>query len=312
MANLIPLALLFLFLIFGMLLARFKFIPSTGIIDYFLNLSLYALLFFMGFRIGRNRTVGEQLASIGLLSISFALATVIGTIFILILLYRILHLSARQMLPKRESSASNIGLFHYYTDPLKLLLIVLTGFLTGLMIPVLPEFSGEILTTWILHILLFLVGFKLVRNRINLKEVLLHPETILLPIGTVAGSLLGGVSLSVIFPLHPAKALSLASGFGWYSLSGVIISNLGDPVLGGAAFLANLMRESIALLIIPFIARTRYPNIAIGVAGATSMDVTLPLIERSCGTRSVPIAITSGAILSLLVPALVPLFFYAG
>ncbi len=42
------------------------------------------------------------------------------------------------------------------------------------------------------------------------------------------------------------------------------------------------------------------------------MDVTLPLIEKNCGPRSVGFAIASGAILSLAVPVLVPLLYQIG
>jgi uncharacterized membrane protein YbjE (DUF340 family) len=104
----------------------------------------------------------------------------------------------------------------------------------------------------------------------------------------------------------------VAAGFGWYSLSGVIISDLGDQVLGSAAFLSNILRESVALLTIPLFGTTRFPRIGIGIAGATSMDVCLPLIQKSCGTRWVPLSVTNGAILSLLVPVLVPLFYHLG
>jgi uncharacterized membrane protein YbjE (DUF340 family) len=87
---------------------------------------------------------------------------------------------------------------------------------------------------------------------------------------------------------------------------------MGDPVLGSAGFMINLFREGLSLFCIPFLGRFKAEEAAIGVAGATSMDVTLPLIERSCGTRYVPFAIYHGALLSLLVPFLVPLFFRLG
>jgi uncharacterized membrane protein YbjE (DUF340 family) len=92
----------------------------------------------------------------------------------------------------------------------------------------------------------------------------------------------------------------------------VLLIQLDGPVLGATAFLTNLMRESMSLLLIPLLARTRFPFLAIGVGGATSMDVTLPLIEVSCGPRAVPLAVASGAVLSSLVPLLVPLLYPIG
>jgi uncharacterized membrane protein YbjE (DUF340 family) len=79
------------------------------------------------------------------------------------------------------------------------------------------------------------------------------------------------------------------------------------PIFGGASFLIELMRELVALVAIPLFIRT-YPSTAIGYAGATAMDFTLPVIQTTGGVRCVPVAIVSGFILSLLVPVMM-LFF---
>ncbi len=79
------------------------------------------------------------------------------------------------------------------------------------------------------------------------------------------------------------------------------------PVYGGASFMLELLRELVALVLIPVLIRS-YPCTSIGYAGATAMDFTLPVIQITGGVRCVPIAIVSGFILSLLVPILM-LFF---
>ena len=132
------------------------------------------------------------------------------------------------------------------------------------------------------------------------------------PIATALGSLAGGLAAAPFLGLGPGKAMALAGGFGWYSLSGVLIADMGDPALGSAAFLANMIRESIALVSIPFLASTRRPELAIGVGGATAMDVTLPLVESSAGPALVPASFASGALLSLAVPIIVPLLYRLG
>jgi len=279
--------------------------------------SLYGLLFTMGFRIGRNEEVGSNIAQIGLLALLFAVATIIGTIIGIYLLYRIFFRTSSAFKNNKKKETNQKGSlllleWEILKEPLTLLCIVVAGILTGFFLPFFKEITGENITVWVLNLLIFLVGFQFARQDIRLKEVLLHPDLLLLPAGTVIGTLAGGIAVSFFLSLSWGKAAAVASGFGWYSLSGVLITRMGDPVLGSAAFLSNMLRETIALFIIPLIARTRYPNIAIGVAGATSMDVTLPLIERSCGAKKVPLSITNGAILSLLVPLLVPLFFSIG
>ncbi len=123
------------------------------------------------------------------------------------------------------------------------------------------------------------------------------------------GSLAGGLAAGFALNIRPGAAMSLASGFGWYSLSGVILTRLDSPGLGAVSFLSNMLRESMALVLIPFLARTRFPLLAIGAGAATSMDVSLFITYRSLGDESIPLCIASGAILSCSVPILVPLFY---
>lgn len=309
----------------GMGLGALRLIPRTRVVQYLLNASLYALLFFMGLRIGRNPAVEAQLARIGIISISFAAATVGGTILAVAAAYSLARRfrgasawaaagsaeGARD--PAVGASAEDGGpvarAFGGLREPLLLLLLVVSGFCVGFFARIFPGFSGERMTTWLLYALILFVGFNLARSRVQVRLVLLQPATIVVPLATILGSLGGGLALGAALGIPAGKALALASGFGWYSLSGVLITNMGDPLLGSAGFLANLFREGLALLTIPLLGRSRIPALAIGAGGATSMDVTLPLIARSCGAAYVPLAVVNGALLSFLVPVLVPLFF---
>ena len=58
--------------------------------------------------------------------------------------------------------------------------------------------------------------------------------------------------------LHPLEAAAVASGFGWYSLSGVLIAETYD-VLGALAFLANVFQKIIAIVLIPIVAAGSTP-----------------------------------------------------
>jgi uncharacterized membrane protein YbjE (DUF340 family) len=167
-------------------------------------------------------------------------------------------------------------------------------------------------TGWVLNALLFMIGLQFAQSNLSLKSAFVRVETVLVPAATLVGTLAGGLVVAAVFKLSAGKGLALSAGFGWYTLSGVLISDLGDPALGSASFLANMARESMAFILIPLLSATRRPYAAIGVAGATAMDVTLPLVEQCLGPDSVPVSFTSGAILSLLVPVLVPLFYGLG
>ncbi|MBI9107673.1 MAG: lysine exporter LysO family protein [Spirochaetales bacterium] len=327
MAAFFSIVTLFIFLAAGMALGQIRFIRENALISKLSSWTLYLLLFFMGFRIA-SCTGADRLLEIGSMSLVFAISTAAGTALVLIVIYSaaqrfsVMRKPMTVFVSDKDDRADNgleqndgyllqnVGQSSLVNlrEPLKLFFIVLCGFAVGWFVKI-PGFTGETVSTWMLRFLLFGIGIDMVKNSVNLKDSLARPETIYLPAGVILGSLLGSLIPAVIFGIEPGKAAAVASGFGWYSLSGVLITDMGDQILGSAAFVSNILRETIALLTIPLISRTRFPHIGIGIAGATSMDVTLPLIEKCCGPEAVPVSITSGAGLSLLVPVLVPLFF---
>lgn len=192
-----------------------------------------------------------------------------------------------------------------------ILIAVVLGILAGyFFIP--AEFSESIgtFTTVALSILLFLVGIDLGRNKEVFKDIKKHGSLlILIPVSVVVGSLIGGAISGLIlkFPLN--QSLALASGLGWYSLSGILLTKLHSAELGTISFLSNVFRELLAFIFIPFIAKNLNHYTAIAPAGATAMDTTLPLISKSTGPEIVVMSFFTGAVLSFLVPILVPFFY---
>ncbi len=298
----------------GMLAGRVTVIAEFSKTRRFASLRsavLFLLIFTMGFRMGRTPEFASQIPYLGLAALGFAAATIGGTVGVLALIFRLTH--GRQPAAARpESHEERSTLVHALKDPAVLLAILAAGFLAGWLIPLFPAWSGANLITVILYALLFVIGIAVVAGGVSLKDALTHPNLILIPLGTAAGSLLGGLAVGLAAGIRPGTSLALSAGFGWYSLSGVVLTRLDGPLTGSLAFLANILRESMSLVLIPLLARTRYPYLAIGTGGATSMDVTLPLIEKNCGPASVPFAMASGAILSLLVPILVPVLYGIG
>ncbi|HIH9586448.1 TPA: lysine exporter LysO family protein, partial [Klebsiella pneumoniae] len=118
---------------------------------------------------------------------------------------------------------------------------------------------------------------------------------------------LGGILNAFILGLPLKTGLAMASGFGWYSLSGILLTESFGPVIGSAAFFNDLCRELLAIMLIPGLIR-RSRSTALGLCGATSMDFTLPVLQRSGGVEIVPAAIVHGFLLSLLVPILIAFF----
>lgn len=188
---------------------------------------------------------------------------------------------------------------------------LICGILSGYFI--LPQeiiTNLDTLASYGLNLLILSVGIDLGTNKevfYNLKETGL--KILLVPLSIICGSLLGGVISAIIYGMSLNLGLAISSGFGWYSLSGVILSNLAGPEIGTIAFLTNVFRELIAVITIPYLARKLNFYTAIAPAGATSMDTTLPLISEATDSNTVVVSFINGAILSSLVPILVPLLY---
>ncbi|MDK2799492.1 MAG: hypothetical protein PWP27_867 [Clostridiales bacterium] len=166
------------------------------------------------------------------------------------------------------------------------------------------------MTSFALNLLILSVGIDLGYN----KEVFYDLrkagfKILLVPLAIVLGSTIGGIIAGFIYKMPLNVSLGIASGFGWYSLSGVLLSELSNVKIGTVAFLTNVFREIIALIMIPILAQKLNHFTAIAPAGATSMDSTLPVIAEATDQETVVISFINGAVLSALVPILVPLFY---
>jgi len=303
---------------FGLLLSRIPLVgrlPSTRAFAAGRMALLCAMIAAMGFRVGRTEEVVRSMGTLGLASLLFAAATMIGTLLVLSLAFALGRTGRAGGAPAPEESPHTVHRARVLLDPLLLLAMLGLGFLTGfldLLAPIFPGANGEHLVTGLLYALLVVIGIGMGTEGMFRLHVLAHPNLLIIPLATAAGSLGGGLLVGLALGLRPGAALSVASGFGWYSISGVILTRLGSPDLGAVSFLSNLLREAMAMLLIPLLARTPFPLLAVGAGGSTSMDVTLPMIEKSCGARAVPFSIASGGVLSLSVPFLVPLLFRVG
>jgi len=176
------------------------------------------------------------------------------------------------------------------------------GNLSGFVVP--PQ-----VITVILMILVFLVGVDIGREenilskiKINMKRIL--SQTLL----TIGGTFLFALVASFFLPFSIKETIGASAGFGWYSLSGIMISQLYSPLLGTVSFLSNVFRELLSILFLPFLAKINQ-RAAISTAGATAMDVLLGLISKSTSRKNTLIAFGQGVILSLLVPLLISFIF---
>lgn len=98
--------------------------------------------------------------------------------------------------------------------------------------------------------LLFLIGIQLRNNGMTLKQIVLNRRGMIVAVIVVASSMVAGVINALILDLPLKTGLAMASGFGWYSLSGILLTESFGPVIGSAAFFNDLARELIAIMLI--------------------------------------------------------------
>ena len=260
---------------------------------------IYVILFLMGLSLAALDNLGANLQII----LKFT-----ATFFILIGLCNLLALPlVDNIFPlKTEQSKQKIPLSSMALESVKLISVVGVGLILGLILNI--DLSWvDTASEWILFLLLFLIGIQLRNSGLSLKQILLNKHGMIIALVIIITSWVGGILSALWLDIPLTQGLAMASGFGWYSLSGILMGDAFGPVFGGASFMIELLRELLALVMIPMLIHTR-PCSAIGYAGATAMDFTLPVIQTSGGVKCVPIAIVSGFILSLFVPIFM-LFF---
>ncbi|VBB05962.1 lysine exporter lyso [Lucifera butyrica] len=191
-----------------------------------------------------------------------------------------------------------------------ILLTVLAGIGTGrfFLPPGWVHYLDRIVTC-ALVLMIFGVGLDIGRNRDSLKKIKqLGWKVLLMPLSVAVGSLTGAAAAKFILSMPLKEVLAVSAGFGWYSLSGVLIARLYSVELGTTAFLSNVFRELIAFILIPVLAGYVGKITAVAPGGATTMDSTLPLISKVTDTQTALLAFMSGLTLTALVPLLVPFF----
>jgi len=298
----------------GMLCARAvglnRFQKSAAVLQTTL---VWLLLFFMGVNTGGIEGITTQFGTIGLSALVLTLLGVAGTVVFSLAVSSIVTPSVGHegiAIAKRKERSLLRRLYDIVKEPLVLVGIVVLGLTLRLSTPLFDWFQSS-LVTYLLYTLLFFVGMGMVHKQISFKGVLADKSLFLLPFYTIAGTYLGALLAPLLTDYTIREAWGMLSGFGWYSLSGILISDLGFPILGSISFLANLLRESFSFFLIPFFGRLgkRYYYPAVCTAGATSMDVTLVLLSSHFGTRTMLGSIYHGVIMSLAAPILIPLFF---
>lgn len=161
-----------------------------------------------------------------------------------------------------------------------------------------------------LYALMFLVGISVGSDKKAFQALRQQRVGIVLvPLATILGTLAGVALSGLLLPGRSlADCLAVGSGFGYYSLSSVLITEYRGAELGTIALTANIIREIITLLCAPLLVCWFGKLAPICSGGATTMDTTLPVITRFSGKEFVVVSIFHGFVVDFTVPFLVTFF----
>ncbi len=277
--------------------------PALRLTDRLLTLCVYVILLLIGIGLAQTDNLGRELG---------------GIAFYALLLFALLtgcNLAAMmwfdRIKPWQPAGKTADKQQVSFANGAKQIGTVLLGLGLGLLLPaaLLPHKDAG---HYALMMLIFLVGVQLRGGGIPLRQVLLNTRGLQLSgvfmlscaaAGVLFALLIDGVSLW--------QGLALSSGYGWYSLSGIMMTQSYGAAWGSVALLNDLLRELLALAVIPLL-MPRFANSAVGIGGATSMDFTLPAIQHSGGLAAVPVAVSFGFVVNLAAPLLMVFFAELG
>src|SRR3712207_2320576 len=128
-------------------------------------------------------------------------------------------------------------------------LIIVAFFVLGTVVGLTDLFPFDLADTdisyYALCALMFCVGLGVGNDPQTLKNFRsLNPRLVFLPVMTIVGTLAGSAVVSMLLSHRSvADCLAVGSGFGYYSLSSIFITESKGPELGTIALLANICRE---------------------------------------------------------------------
>ena len=276
-----------------------------------LTIAIWAMLFAIGVEVGGNELLVSSLGRLGAEALLVTLLTTLCCCVGAMLLWR--RLRPREAECPLPSGADACHphlrtLWLSMRDSITIFMCFACGCVVGYL-------GGDVYlparaSYYSLCVLLLCVGFGIGQSdevRRNLRH--LNKGFVLMPFVTILCTWVGALLVALLLRGRSITDwLAVSSGFGYYSLSSMLISEMRDVELGTLALMYNVLREITTLLFAPLLLRLFGPLAPISIGGATTADTTLPIISRVCGPQFVAIAIIHGLLVDFSVPLLVTMF----
>ena len=273
----------------------------------FQTAALLILIVTLGAELGANDEIVTSLATIGLNALIITLTSMAGSLLAVHILRKyLLKLDAQgrsQNEAAQEETAQETSQVHVdHTLTILIVVTVVLGMLAGrfLLPAAVTAHCGAVIN------LLFLVGLDMGRQGNMLRDIRAAGfRVFLVPLATAVGTLALTALVGFFLPMGVKDCAAAAAGFGWYSLAPTLLAPYSLSV-SATAFLSNIMHELFSIVAVPMVAQRIGYIEAVALPGATAMDTVLPVVVSATSDRMAIYSFTSGAVLSLSVPFLVP------
>ncbi|MBR4967438.1 MAG: lysine exporter LysO family protein [Bacteroidaceae bacterium] len=193
-------------------------------------------------------------------------------------------------------------------------LIIIGFFILGIIFGVTDIIPAEALegniSLYALCALMFCVGVSIGNDPNSISSFKQLPRRLtLLPIATILGTWAALVVVNILLDFRTTEqCYAVGSGFGYYSLSSIFITEYMGAELGTLALLTNIARELLTLLAAPLLVKYFGPLSLISAGGATTMDTVLPSVIRYSGKKYAILSIYQGFVVDFSVPFMVTFF----
>ncbi|MBR5640795.1 MAG: lysine exporter LysO family protein [Firmicutes bacterium] len=186
-----------------------------------------------------------------------------------------------------------------------LVVVLAAGFACGRLgaLSFLGPYESDIIL-YTLYVMCFAISISLGAQYREGEGEKLSGKALLYAFGTVAGTLLAAVPMSLFLPVSAKDAMIAASGMGWYSLSTGLVYTY-SPSLSVATFVCCVSREILAIFLMPLlIKRFRRPEV-VSVGGSATINSCVAAATVSGDNSIVLYGILVGTVISLMVPFLI-------
>lgn len=303
----------------------------------FQNIFLMIMVVLMGIRMGSNEEVIDNLSTIGVTSLVITIFSMVFTVLAIFITRKLLGIDRyAHMIDKPgeglpvegeilsvenvEQSIDEPKEPFYKSMTFRILIGVAFGMSTGYLVirrvfaDSMDDFNNGVM--WGIRvglaIMLVFVGLDMgIAGTIgpNLKKVGLR--VFAFPIAVMAGTFFGVGLCSLFMDFTLRECLAVGAGFGWYTLAPGLIMERGFITVSAVSFLHNVMRENLAIVIIPLVAKRIGYIECTGLAGSASMDFCLLIAQKVTNSETVVYSFIIGLVINILIPIMVPLFIGA-